>query len=245
MKTNQVLVSQDRELFGVKIEQRTDNSFLCLTTLLEAYTVARVKNNWNNKRIDHVYETEDFCERLYYMLKKINSVNTEFIEFREKYNQKGFPSYMKELGLYKVYGARENKKIWCDPYIFVMLSMELNPVLYAETIIWLTDSLIFNRIEAGINYLPFCDAIENKIKPNELDQGDWLYSNIAKHLNKCVFGRHEAGIRNSANKKELEIIKMTEITMTVLINSNIVDSYEKCKSMIESTILELTQNKLY
>ncbi|MGL5965061.1 MAG: hypothetical protein ACRCZ2_11805, partial [Fusobacteriaceae bacterium] len=101
-----------------------------------SYTIARVKNNWKEKRIEHVYGTEDFSERLYYLLQKKENIKpliTGFIEFKETYKQKGFPAYMKELGLYKVYGGRENKKIWCDPYIFVMLSMELNPVLYAET----------------------------------------------------------------------------------------------------------------
>lgn len=49
MKTNVVLNSPDRELFGVKIRQESKTQMLNLSDLQEAYTIARVQNGWNNK----------------------------------------------------------------------------------------------------------------------------------------------------------------------------------------------------
>lgn len=38
MKTNVVMISKDRDLFGVTIKQDTKTSFMSLTDLQEAYT---------------------------------------------------------------------------------------------------------------------------------------------------------------------------------------------------------------
>ena len=46
MKTNVTMISEkDRNLFGVTIRQETQNGFLCLTDLQEAYVHTRVENN--------------------------------------------------------------------------------------------------------------------------------------------------------------------------------------------------------
>ena len=94
-----------------------------------------------------------------------------------------------------------------DPYVWVLLAMELNPMLYAKVIIWLTDTLIFNRIEAGSEYLPMNAAIKKCI-------GNPDYTKFAKAINVAVFGKHMTGMRNLASAKELR--KITEIEKFVI-----------------------------
>jgi hypothetical protein len=49
MKTNIIMNSPDRELFGIKIRQETKTNFLNLSDLQEAYTRARIQNGWSDK----------------------------------------------------------------------------------------------------------------------------------------------------------------------------------------------------
>lgn len=69
MKTNVVLNSPDRELFGVKIRQESKTQMLNLSDLQEAYTVARVQNGWNNKgQLQDIICQKENQERIYYIL---------------------------------------------------------------------------------------------------------------------------------------------------------------------------------
>ena len=49
MKSNVIMNSPDRELFGIKIRQETKTQFLNLSDLQEAYTKGRIINDWPNK----------------------------------------------------------------------------------------------------------------------------------------------------------------------------------------------------
>ena len=53
-----------------------------------------------------------------------------------------------------------NRSTWCNPYLWVLVAMEMNPELYAKVVVWLTDKLIINRIEAGNFYKGFTDQIK-------------------------------------------------------------------------------------
>jgi len=123
--------------------------------------------------------------------------------------KQGFANTLKSLGVYKTTGARHTKTTWCNPYIWVLVAMELNPMLYAETVMWLSDKLLVNRIEAGNFYKELGSAI-SKWNPD--------YSKIAKALNYIVFGRHEAGIRNSASQEQLKKLTDIESKMAFAIN---------------------------
>jgi uncharacterized linocin/CFP29 family protein len=84
----------------------------------------------------------------------------------------------------------------------MLVAMEMNPMLYAKVVIWLTDSLIFNRIKAGDEYLPMNRAISNVVEEPQ-------YAKYAVLINQKVFGNHESGIRNTANADQLN--KITKI----------------------------------
>lgn len=229
MKTNVILSSTDRELFGVTIRQNTKEQFLSVTDLQKAYETARWQYGWNDHRLADIMQTQGFKERVFYILENQNVIKTGLNVFIEMVEREGIAKVLKGLGVYKTTGARESKQVMADPYIWVLLAMELNPMIYAKVVIWLTDSLIFNRIEAGSEYLPMNSAISNIIeKPN--------YAEIAKLMNIKVFGQHISGMRNLASAKELRKISdvekqiITAIEMGWIKNEN--DLYKFLKNGI-------------
>jgi hypothetical protein len=211
--TNTIIKSTDRELYGVVIRQRTDNSFLCLSDMTDAYHVARIKNSWSDRNIEDITRNKIFLERLYHLLFKRNIINLHISGFMENLSYKGFPKYMKELNLYRTYGARETRAVWCDPYLFVMLTMELNPEIYAQTILWVTDNLVFARVEAGNNWKPLTDAIKSKFNPID----ETPYIKIAIAINNKIFEKHIPGVRSIASKQELaRIVKIEEMLANMI-----------------------------
>ena len=213
MKTNVVLTSIDRVLFGVQIRQETQTSFLNVSDLQAAYDSVRVQNGWALRRIDSIVATADFKERAYYLLEKQGIIKTSFLGFIEQSEKQGITNVLKECGAWKTSGARHTKTVWCNPYIWVMLAMEMNPKLYAEVVMWLTDRLILNRIEAGDFYKDLTHELRVKFDdPN--------YAYIASEINKVVFGRHELGIRQLASIQELNKLKEFEKMLAYALKNN-------------------------
>jgi hypothetical protein len=90
-----------------------------------------------------------------------------------------------------------------DPYIWVAIALELNPMIYAKVLTFITDTLIFDRIEAGDKFRPMNNAI-TKIIPNP----DYKKFSIA--INEKVFGVHKTGMRDLASASELKRISKIE-----------------------------------
>jgi len=220
MKTNIIMKSEkDRELFGVVIKQETKTGFMSLTDLQEAYTHARVLNGWRDKRIDHIIKQVENSERIYYLLKEQGLVNVSIDTFTEMVEKDGMIKVLKKTGVYKTTGRGENKTVMCNPYIWVLVAMELNPQLYAKVVTWLTDKLILNRIEAG----NMCKALNSALyKTKNTD-----FSKIAIELNKKVFGKHEAGIRNTRSKEELEKLYRLEDRLAFAIERGYIKSTDE------------------
>lgn len=212
MLTNVTMESEkDRELFGIVIRQNTKDSMLSLTDLQEAYTRARIQNGWSNKaHITDIINQKENAERIYYVLFEQRFINTDFSDFMEKVDSLGMVKVLKELGVYRTTGRGENKQSVCNPYIWVLVAMELNPMLYAKVVTWLTDKLILNRIEAGNFYKSLSGALYKIPNPN--------YPEIAKSLNVKVFGKHETGIRNKGSQKQLSELARVEDNIAYCIN---------------------------
>lgn len=233
MKTNITMRSnEDRELYGVVIKQETQTGFMSLTDLQEAYTYARVANGWSDYRIPHVFEAVQNQERIYYVLNHQGIIKTGITEFMEDISSKGITKVLKECGAYKTTGRAENKRVMCNPYIWVLVAMELNPQLYAKVITWMTDKLILNRIEAG----NFCKALNSAL--SKFDSPD--FARVAKELNIAIFGKHELGIRNTASEKELERLYRLEDRIAFAINYGYVETIDEVVDVIrkESTGLD-------
>ena len=207
MKSNIILNSSDRQLFGITIRQNTKDQFLSVSDLQKAYETARWQHGWSEHRISDIMQTKAFKERIFYILENQGVIKTGFTAFMEMVDREGITKVLKGLGVYKTTGTRDAKTTYANPYIWILLALELNPMIYAKVIVWLTDSLIFDRIEAGSEYLPMNVKIKSIIQsPN--------YAEYATLINIKVFGQHISGMRNLASAKELRAI--TDIEKTVI-----------------------------
>lgn len=215
MKTGVIMRSTDRSLFGVIVRQETKTEFLSLSDLQNAYNIARSMHGWSEKRINDIINNESNRERIFYILEEQGFMFTPFNVFMEDCEKEGIIRVLKRLGVYKASGSRENRTTSCNPYIWTLIAMELNPMLYAKVMKWLTDSLILNRIEAGDFYKDFARSI-GKFGPD--------YVKIAKALNYIVFGRHEAGIRNIATKEQLNELVDIEKKLSYAIDMDFIKS---------------------
>ena len=218
MKSNVVLKSKDRVLFGVTIRQDTKNGFLSITDLQEAYFRARIEKGWSDRRIERILATNDAAERIFYILEKQGIIKAQFCAFMEEVKNSSLVKVMKKYGAYKTSGARSNKNTSCNPYIWVLLAMELNPELYATVVIWLGDNLITNRIEAGDKYNELCRAA-SRFK-------DVDYTKIGRALNYVIFNQHEKMLRNTATQKELKEIDDIQKSLAFAINMGYIKSFD-------------------
>jgi hypothetical protein len=207
MKSNVILQSTDRSLFDITIRQNTKEQFLSVTDLQKAFEKARWQFGWSDRRVNDILSGQDVKLRIYYLLKERNIIKAEIPVFMEMIDKEGITKVLKGLGQWKTTGRGENKQVMADPYLWMLLALELNPMIYAKVVVWLADTLIFDRIEAGSEWKPMNSAISGIIKlPN--------YPLYAKEINKKVFGQHISGMRNLASSKELR--KIADIEKMVI-----------------------------
>lgn len=229
MKTNVTMKSlESRELYGVVIRQETKNSFLSLTDLQEAYTHARVINGWSSKgKIQDIITQKENAERIFYLLKEQKLINSDFSEFIKSVEEKGMVKVLKENGVYKTSGRGENKQTLCNPYIWVLVAMELNPQLYAKVVMWLTDKLITNRIEACELNKELRTAMSQNFNAPD-------YPGVNRALNIKIFGHHETGMRNLASEKDLRKLYLLEETMAYCIKTGFYKTNEELIAAIQN-----------
>ena len=87
-------------------------------------------------------------------------------------------------------------------------------------VIWLTDQLIINRIEAG-NFCKELNASIQKFNPN-----GFQYMQLAKALNFITFNNHFAGIRNTGSKEQLKELSNIEEKMAFAIDMGYIRSFD-------------------
>ena len=204
---------------------------LSISDLKEAYLRARIENGWKHRKIEDISESEIFQERVYYTLFAAKIINSGFPDFIENIESKGFFKYIKELGVYKTTGARENKETWANPYLFVAFALELNPKIYGEVLCWLTDGLIFNRLEACDNYKEMNEQIKTLLN---LTTEYLPYQDVAIAINEKVFGYHLAGMRNIASKEDLRKILDIEKSVASVIKNKFVHSVGDIKKYVNN-----------
>jgi len=228
MKQNVTLKSVDRVLFGVTIAQETKTEMLSITDLQKAYDIARMEFGWGERRFDTITSTKDFRERIFYVLKELGVlVDSGIHEFTKELDKRGVPAVLKELGVYRVTGKGDNRRAMANPYLWMLIALEMNPMIYAKVVIWLTDTLILNRIEAGDKFRPMNTAIEKVVaKP------DFYVYAIA--INERVFGRHMAGMRNLASKEDLKKIATIEQFVAQAIDMGYVSTHDQIMEAIKN-----------
>lgn len=227
MKTNVTLKSSDRELFGITIRQNTKNQMLSVSDLQKSYEKARFIHGWGERSYHTVIQSKDFQKRLYHILKERDLIDLGIPKFDEMVEKEGLMKVMKGLGVWKTTGRGETRMTVADPYIWILLAMEMNPMIYAKVIVWLTDTLVFDRIEAGTEFMPMNAAIKTVI-------GNPDYPEIARSINKKVFGEHIRGVRNLASSKELRKISEIEKFIINAISMGIIKTNEQLMYVINN-----------
>lgn len=104
MKTNVVMHSPDRELFGVKIRQESKSGHLNLSDLQAAYAVAQLQHGWGRRDAYEVMNTKSNAERIYYILEKRGAVKPDFSGFMESAEKQGMTKLLKASGVYRTAG---------------------------------------------------------------------------------------------------------------------------------------------
>lgn len=231
MKSNVILESKDRILFGITIRQDTQKEFLSLSDLQESYTIARLKNGWSDRRINDILSSNTSSERVYYILKERGFIEAGIHAFMDEVQKTSLVRVMKKYGAYKTIGRGENRTTMCEKYIWIMLALELNPEIYAKVVCWIGDSLIINRIEAGDKYNDLCRAC-SKFK-------DVDYRIIAKSLNYIIFNVHETLIRNKATQLELKELDDLQRSLAFSVNMGYINSFDD----LHNTMKKLWYNK--
>ena len=231
MKSNVILESKDRILFGITIRQDTQKEFLSLSDLQESYTIARLKNGWSDRRINDILSSNTSSERVYYILKERGFIEAGISAFMDEVKKTSLVKVMKKYGAYKTIGRGENRTTMCEKYIWIMLALELNPEIYAKVVCWIGDSLIINRIEAGDKYNDLCRACS---KFKNVD-----YRIIAKGLNYIIFNVHETLIRNKATQLELKELDDLQRSLAFSVNMGYIKSFDD----LHNTMKKLWYNK--
>ena len=231
MKSNVILESKDRILFGITIRQDTQKEFLSLSDLQESYTIARLKNGLSDRRINDILSGNTSSERVYYILKERGFIEAGISAFMDEVQKTSLVRVMKKYGAYKTIGRGENRTTMCEKYIWIMLALELNPEIYAKVVCWIGDSLIINRIEAGDKYNDLCRAC-SKFK-------DVDYRIIAKGLNYIIFNVHETLIRNKATQLELKELDDLQRSLAFSVDMGYINSFDD----LHNTMKKLWHNK--
>lgn len=233
MKTNVVLQSADRELFGITIKQQTKNSFISVSDLALAYERGRWQYGWSSTGINQIMQSHTLQERIYYLLKERDLIKVGFPTFTEMVEREGIVKVLKGLQVWATTGRGANKSVYADPYIWVLLAMELNPLMYAKVIMWVTDSLIFDRLEAGSEYMPM-NAQVKKICPDNKD----VFMNVAIAINKKIFGHHQTGMRNLASSAQLKQVADLEKFIAQSISAGFIKSQPDILAAIDSYLIK-------
>jgi hypothetical protein len=235
MKSNITLFSQSRIMEGEIIPQETATGNLSLTALQSCYDKARLRYEWSAKSVQEILSYKANRERIFYILEDQGLITSSLNEFMESVDSQGIVKTLKKLKVYKTSGARSSRAVYCNPYVWILIAMEMNPKLYAAAVRWLTDQLILNRIESGDLYKDLSKAVS--VFPG-VD-----YSVLAKSLNHVVFGRHETGIRNTGSEAQLKELRDLELNLAFAVNSGLLRSFDALLDHIR-TLWKIKQKAL-
>lgn len=228
MKTRMELQSSDREIFGKAISVLTDNGFVCITEAMEALSAHRVENGLAPKKLNDILKTDSFQEKCSEVIKEMSN--------RGLWKPNGISLQDSEITLKKLNqmrlacrrGKGPGQKWFLDPYLFVAVALEMSPKLYAKVIMWVKDGLIEMRSEAGKAYSEMSSRLFSIV--DDKDNFPDYISKVAKGINYVVFNEHCDGRRNSASKKELDMVRDVERRISYGIEFNAFKTFDDVMS---------------
>jgi len=217
-----------RKLFKFEIRQHIKDKMLSASDCIEGYN-KYVLPEENQKRKEKGLSQLKSKEMYKYWENKGTKqfIESLIIELKSKptnsgFNSKSANSLAKEFGLTKTKRGKE-EGVFMNPYLFVDFAMWLSPSFRVKVIVWVTDQLISQRLEAGIKYRPMTDAIKEYLTENYKPkfETDNLYMHEAMMINEIVFGEHKQDIRQEATQEQLKLLTEIEMKNTVLIQAEV------------------------
>jgi hypothetical protein len=197
---------------------------LCLTDLQRAYDELATKNGWKFREINkilNVKESPENAEWLYYVLKERGFINVEISTFIEECENKTLIKVLKKMKLYTMFSRGGTRIIFVNPDVFVLVALELNPMLYAKAITWLSDNLIYNRIGVGDEGNQLMSRIRQIWNPDTE-----FYKHVQWALNYIIYNRHETGIRNISGAEDLAQMEKLQNNFAFFIDTGFVKDKE-------------------
>lgn len=231
MKSNVVMKSEDRTLFGSIVRQETKTGMLSVSDLGDIAAKRNAEKGYSIKHIPELIQRRENVERIYFILKEQGFINVDPSTFIEMVGSNGITRTLKAAGAWKTTGARHTKSTWANPYIWMLIALEVSPEIYGKAIAWLTDKLIINRIEAGNFYKEMTSALRKL--GEKID-----YSAVARAINYIVFNRHELAIRNTATQHQLKEIEDIEKKVAFVINLGFVTNFDALMKMLRAMYAE-------
>lgn len=228
MKTNVRLIPETRELLGKKVTVMPKDGFICITEAMQALTDKREEMGLAPRQLSHLMESKDFQERIKELVNQLNSRGL-LVRCRKPYASKNTPSMSNlydfyKLGLAYKRGKGEDQKWFINPYLFIMISLELDPEIYATVILWISEGFIEDRNMAGDAYVQMSAALYKMV--DDRDNFKDYISRVAKAINFIVFNKHEDGIRNTATRNQLNEIVTLENEIHCLLRDEFIKDYQ-------------------
>lgn len=128
-------VVMQRMLFGSAISQQSKTEFFSATDLVKA------GNQWRAENKLDLFNLNSFLN---------NKSTKDFINELEK-----------EFGKCKINSKGKNQHTWVHPYLFIKISLAINPKLEVEVYKWLFDELLKYRNNSGDSYKKMTGALWN------------------------------------------------------------------------------------
>lgn len=234
MKSNVVLQSESRKMLGVNVSVMSKDGYVCITEAAKAIDDKRALMGLAPKRISAIMQTSGFRERCYELASKLEETG-RVVSFgkniKDVIDNMSNLNDLRSIKLAYKRGKDKDQKWYINPYLFVMIALEMDPEAYAEVIIWLTDGFIKDRNEAGDAYLKLSSSLARMTKSKGEDFKE-LIKGVARALNYIVFNQHYEGIRNNATKDQLNEIIRLEYFMSMAMDHQLIKTYDDLVNMM-------------
>lgn len=121
--------------FGYDIRKDISNGFLSVTDLQNCATRSNNMRGFYTIRVEDIFRKESFIRNIYYLLLKKNSFYPySFYEFMDNVRVRGCIRILKDDGLYICKGRGENRVVFCDKDIWILLAIEFTPRILVDFI---------------------------------------------------------------------------------------------------------------
>lgn len=228
MKTEVILHSEDRNLFGRIIPVSSKEGWISITHAMKAINAKREGLGLSAKRLEDIISTNAFNERVAVLCResgRIRGISTfvnNFVEGKERVTS---IQDLKKLSLARRKGNRADQAWYVDPYIFIMIALELDPEAYITVIKWVADGLVKKRNAAGDSYLRMSAALW-KMLGEGCDFKKYI-SEIAKNINFVVLNHSSGSDRNLATEEDLAEFVRIQDFIAVMIELGVIKKFEE------------------